>query len=142
MENKNEKSMTLEEMISEMLKDAKVKVPLPAKAEEKTETQEQDKPMPARPSGVPFLSLSIKNLHVHMDERMTSYNYGIGQESAEDSLVDAEDDPLEDIDIDEMVEHIRKETGLCKKAVLEMLAAQVDYLEELWGEDADEEDEE
>ena len=63
MENKNEKSMTLEEMISEMLKDAKVKVPLPAKAEEKTETQEQDKPMPARPSGVPFLSLSIKNLH-------------------------------------------------------------------------------
>lgn len=49
MENKNEKSMTLEEMISEMLKDAKVvKVPLPAKAEEKTETQEQDKPMPAR----------------------------------------------------------------------------------------------
>lgn len=67
MENKNEKSMTLEEMISEMLKDAKVvKVPLPAKAEEKTETQEQDKPMPARPSGVPFLSLSIKNLHLHI----------------------------------------------------------------------------
>ena len=79
MENKNEKSMTLEEMISEMLKDAKVvKVPLPAKAEEKTEAQKQDKPMPARPSGVPFLSLSIKNLHVHMDERMTSYNYGFG----------------------------------------------------------------
>ena len=68
MENKNEKSMTLEEMISEMLKDAKVvKVPLPAKAEEKTEAQKQDKPMPARPSGVPFLSLSIKNLHVHME---------------------------------------------------------------------------
>lgn len=33
MENKNEKSMTLEEMISEMLKDAKVvKIPLPANA--------------------------------------------------------------------------------------------------------------
>lgn len=72
MENKNEKSMTLEEMISEMLKDAKVvKVPLPAKAEEKTETQEQDKPMPARPSGVPFLSLSIKNLH--LVERQIKY---------------------------------------------------------------------
>ena len=40
MENKNEKSMTLEEMISEMLKDAKVvKVPLPARAAEKTEAQ-------------------------------------------------------------------------------------------------------
>ena len=60
MENKNEKSMTLEEMISEMLKDAKVKVPLPAKAEEKTETQEQDKPMPARPSGVPRTSTSMR----------------------------------------------------------------------------------
>ena len=52
MENKNEKSMTLEEMISEMLKDAKVvKVPLPARAEEKTEAQKQDKPMPAHPQG-------------------------------------------------------------------------------------------
>ena len=62
MENKNEKSMTLEEMIGEMLKDAKVvKVPLPAKVEEKTEAQKQDKPMPARPSGVPFLSLNIRS---------------------------------------------------------------------------------
>ena len=43
MENKNEKSMTLEEMIGEMLKDAKVvKVPLPVRAEEKTEVQKQD----------------------------------------------------------------------------------------------------
>ena len=74
MENKNEKSMTLEEMIGEMLKDAKVvKVPLPVRAEEKTEVQKQDKPMPARPSSVPVLSLNIENLHVHMDERMTSY---------------------------------------------------------------------
>ena len=73
MENKNEKSMTLEEMISEMLKDAKVvKVPLPAKAEEKTEAQKQDKPMPAHPLGAPFLSINIENLHLHMDERMTS----------------------------------------------------------------------
>lgn len=127
MENKNEKSMTLEEMISEMLKDAKVvKVPLPAKAEEKTETQEQDKPMLARPSGVPFLSLSIKNLHVHMDERMTSYNYGFGQEP------DAE---AEDIDFDEMLERIHKETGLCEKVILAVLKAQADYLDDLWGEE-------
>ena len=40
MENKNEKSMTLEEMISEMLKDAKVvKIPLPARAEEEKEAR-------------------------------------------------------------------------------------------------------
>lgn len=137
MENKNEKSMTLEEMIGEMLKDAKVvKVPLPAKAEEKTEAQEQDKPMPERPSGVPFLSLNIKNLHVHMDERMTSYNYGFGQEPNTEA-----DDPEEDIDFDEMLDRIHKETGLCEKVILAVLKAQADYLEDLWGDDdSDEED--
>ena len=124
MENKNEKSMTLEEMISEMLKDAKVKVPLPAKAEEKMEVQKQDKPMSAHPSGVPFLSINIKNLHIHMDEGMTSYNYGFGQEP------DAEaDEPAEDIDFDEMLERIHKETGLCEKVILAVLKAQADYLD-------------
>lgn len=136
MENKNEKSMTLEEMISEMLKDAKVvKVPLPAKAEEKMEVQKQDKPMSAHPSGVPFLSINIKNLHIHMDERMTSYNYGFGQEP------DAEaDEPAEDIDFDEMLERIHKETGLCEKVILAVLAAQEEYLDSIWGENMDEED--
>ena len=112
-------------MIGEMLKDAKVvKVPLPVRAEEKTEVQKQDKPMPARPSSVPVLSLNIENLHVHMDERMTSYNYGFGQEP------DAEaDDPVEDIDFDEMLERIHKETGLCEKVVLAVLKAQADYLD-------------
>ena len=131
MENKNEKSMTLEEMISEMLKDAKVvKVPLPARAEEKTEAQKQDKPMLEHPFGVPFLSLNIKNLHLHMDERMNSYNYGSGQEP------DAEaDDPAEDIDFDEMLERIHKETGLCEKIILEVLKAQADYLDDLWGDE-------
>lgn len=131
MENKNEKSMTLEEMISEILKDAKVvKVPLPAKAEEKMEVQKQDKPMSAHPSGVPFLSINIKNLHIHMDERMTSYNYGFGQEP------DAEaDEPTEDIDFDEMLERIHKETGLCEKVILAVLKAQADYLDDLWGDE-------
>ena len=37
MENKNEKSMTLEEMISEMLKDAKVvKIPIQSKLRSRT----------------------------------------------------------------------------------------------------------
>ena len=137
MENKNEKSMTLEEMINEMLKDAKVvKIPLPTKAEEKTEAQKQDEPMPARPSGVPALLLNIENLHVHMDERMTSYNYGFGQES------DAEaDDPAEDIDFDEMLDRIHKETGLCEKVILAVLKAQADYLDDLWGDDDSDEEE-
>ena len=137
MENKNEKSMTLEEMISEMLKGAKVvKIPLPTKAEEKTEAQKQDEPMPARPSGVPALLLNIENLHVHMDERMTSYNYGFGQEP------DAEaDEPAEDIDFDEMLERIHKETGLCEKVILAVLKAQADYLDDLWGDDDSDEEE-
>ena len=123
MENKNEKSMTLEEMIGEMLKDAKVvKVPLPVKAEE------EKKPMPARPLGAPLLSINIENLHLHMDERMTSYNYGFGQEP------DAEaDDSAEDIDFDEMLDRIHKETGLCEKVILAVLKAQADYLDDLWG---------
>ena len=131
MENKNEKSMTLEEMISEMLKDAKVvKVPLPARAEEEKEAQKQDKPMPARPLGAPLLSINIENLHLHMDERMTSYNYGSGQEP------DAEaDDPAEDIDFDEMLDCIHKETGLCEKVILAVLKAQADYLDDLWGDE-------
>ena len=99
-------------------------------AEEKTEAQKQDKPMPARPSSVPVLSLNIENLHVHMDERMTSYNYGFGQEP------DAEaDDPVEDIDFDEMLERIHKETGLCEKVILAVLKAQADYLDDLWGDE-------
>ena len=118
MENKNEKSMTLEEMICEVLKDAKVvKIPFPAKAEEKTENQQQDKPQQVRPSGTPFISLSIENLHLHMDERMTSYNYGIGQEPAKDVSADGENDPAEDIDFDEMLERIHKDTGLCENTL-------------------------
>ena len=131
MENKNEKSMTLEEMISEMLKDAKVvKVPLPARAKEEKEAQKQDKPMPTHPSGVPFLSLNIKHLHLHMDESMTSYNYGFVQEPEAEA-----DDPAEDIDFDEMLERIHKETGLCEKAILAVLKAQADYLDDLWGDE-------
>lgn len=131
MENKNEKSMTLEEMISEMLKDAKVvKVPLPARAAEKTEAQKQDKTMPARPLGAPLLSINIENLHLHMDERMTSYNYGFGQEPDAGA-----DDPAEDIDFDEMLERIHKETGLCEKVILAVLKAQAGYLDDLWGEE-------
>lgn len=131
MENKNEKSMTLEEMISEMLKEAKVvKVPLPAKAAEKTEAQKQDKPMPAQPSDVPFLSLNIGNLHLHMDERMTSYNYGFGQEPDTEA-----GDPAEDIDFDEMLERIHKDTGLCEKVILAVLKAQAGYLDDLWGDE-------
>jgi hypothetical protein len=131
MENKNEKSMTLEEMISEMLKDAKVvKIPIQSKQEAGQETQKSDKSSAAHLSDALNISLNIKNLHIHMDERMTSHNYGIGQG------LDAEaDDSAEDIDFDEMLERIHKETGLCEKVILAVLKAQTDYLDDLWGDE-------
>ena len=133
MENKNEKSMTLEEMISEMLKDAKVvKIPIQPKQEAGQETQKSDKYPAAHLSDAPNISLNIENLHIHMDERMTSNNYGIGQEPDFEA-----DDPAEDIDFDEMLERIHKETGLCEKVILAVLKAQTDYLDDLWGDEGE-----
>lgn len=131
MGNKNEKSMTLEEMISEMLKDAKVvEIPIQSKREAGQETQKSDKSPVAHLSDASNISLNIENLHIHMDERMTSNNYGIGHEP------DAEaDDSAEDIDFDEMLERIHKETGLCEKVILAVLKAQADYLDDLWGDE-------
>ena len=138
MENKNEKSMTLEEMIGEMLKDAKVvKTPFPAKAEEKTENQQQDKPQQVRPSGTPFISLSIENLHLHMDERMTSYN---NFEGDSDEADEPEEDEAEDIDVDAMIGLIKAKTGLCEKVILAVLVAQEEYLDSIWGEDTEEDE--
>lgn len=135
MDKKYENGMSLEQLIDEMLKDAKVvKIPIQPKQNAEQEAQKSDKSLAAHPAGVPTISLNIENLHIHMDERMTSYNYGFGQETAED-------DPEEDIDVDEMVKHIHKETGLGEKIVLAVLAAQIDYLDSIWGEDCDEEDE-
>ena len=129
MDKKYENGMSLEQLISEMLKDAKVvKIPIQPKQEAGQEAQKSDKSLAAHPADAPTISLNIENLHIHMDERMTSYNYGIGQESAED-------DSKEDIDVDEMVEHIHKETGLCEKVILAVLKAQADYLDDLWGDE-------
>ena len=66
-----------------------------------------------------------------------TYNYGFGQEP------DAEaDDPAEDIDFDEMLDRIHKETGLCEKVILAVLKAQADYLDDLWGEEEENGEEE
>lgn len=143
MDKKYENGMSFEQLIGEMLKDAKVvKIPIQPKQDAGQKAQKSDKLLAAHPTDVQAISLNIENLHIHMDERMTSYNYGIGQESAEDSSVDTEDDSVDDIDVDEMVEHIHKETGLCEKVILTVLAAQTEYLDSIWGEDdSDEEDE-
>ena len=43
--------------------------------------------------------------------------------------------------MDAMIGLIKAKTGLCEKIILAVLAAQIEYLDFIWGEDVDEEDE-
>ena len=103
------------------------------------------------------ISICIENLHIHMDERMTT-NYGPGalegvsSEDCEDceeacnhcsnkscahkAPCDHSDDD-DGIDFDQMVRFIRRRTGMCERMVLAVLAAQMEYLDSV----IDEEDE-
>ena len=103
------------------------------------------------------ISICIENLHIHMDERMTT-NYGPGalegvsSEDCEDceeacnhcsnkscahkAPCDHSDDH-DGIDFDQMVRFIRRRTGMCERTVLAFLAAQIEYLDSV----IDEEDE-
>ena len=83
------------------------------------------------------INLHIDSLHIHMDERMTSYNNFEGDSDETDEP--DEDDP-EDIDVDAMIGLIKAKTGLCEKVILAVLVAQEEYLDSIWGENMDEED--
>ena len=121
---------------------------------------------PAEPAKKQPISICIENLHIHMDERMTT-NYGPGAlegVSDEDCEADEEacdcghgkscdhngscncctnkssdccDDDDDGIDFDQMVRFIRRRTGMCERTVLAFLAAQIEYLDSV----IDEEDE-
>ena len=121
---------------------------------------------PAEPAKKQPISICIENLHIHMDERMTT-NYGPGAlegvsgegcEAGEDtcdcghcmtcdhcsnkscahkSPCDHSDDDDDGIDFDQMVRFIRRRTGMCERTVLAFLAAQIEYLDSV----IDEEDE-
>lgn len=115
---------------------------------------------PAEPTKKQPISICIENLHIHMDERMTT-NYGPGAlegVSDEDCEADEEacecghgkscdhctskssdccDDDDDPIDFDEMLRFIRRRTGMCERMVLAVLAAQMEYLDSV----IDEEDE-
>lgn len=119
---------------------------------------------PAEPTKKQPISICIENLHIHMDERMTT-NYGPGAlegVSDEDCEGDCEadeeacdcghgkscdhsankscdhsDDDDDGIDFDQMVRFIRRRTGMCERIVLAFLAAQIEYLDSV----IDEEDE-
>lgn len=106
----------------------------------------ESKDLPSEPSN--HVSIRIKNLHIHMDERMTT-NYGPGAlagVSDEDSDQDACsqcascDHGNEDgdaIDFDEMLRYIRRHTGLCEKVILTVLDAQINYLDTVFDEEGE-----
>lgn len=122
---------------------------------------------PAEPAKKQPISICIENLHIHMDERMTT-NYGPGalegvsgegcEEDCEEACncghdkscdhcsnkscahkapCDHGDDDDDGIDFDQMVRFIRRRTGMCERTVLAFLAAQIEYLDSV----IDEEDE-
>lgn len=144
------KNGTLEEIIMEMLKEGKaVRIPIKDVVDKLQENvkaaedaQEAVQPETEKSEAVPQdgqvktvpINIHIDNLHIHMDERMTSYNNFEGDSDETD-----EDDP-EDIDVDAMIGLIKAKTGLCEKVILAVLAAQEEYLDSIWGENMDEED--
>ena len=107
---------------------------------------------PADPTKNRPSSICIENLHIHMDERMTT-NYGPGAlEGVSDEDCECGEDAEEacdsgsnkscnrsddGIDFDQMVRFIRRRTGMCERTVLAFLAAQIEYLDSV----IDEEDE-
>lgn len=146
------KNATLEDLIMEMLKEGKaVRIPIKdvveklqenAKADTQAVTQQEVEKPEAAPQDeqvktVP-INIHIDSLHIHMDERMTSYNNFDGDS---DEVDGTEEDEPEDIDVDAMIGLIKAKTGLCEKVILAVLAAQDEYLDSIWGEDAGEEEE-
>lgn len=114
---------------------------------------------PAEPTKKLPISICIENLHIHMDERMTT-NYGPGaldgvsdedcecsEEACDcghgkscDHCTGKSCDHCDDddgIEFDQMVSFIRRRTGMCERTVLAFLAAQIEYLDSV----IDEEDE-
>ena len=90
-----------------------------------------------KPQAVPAI-IHIENLHIHLDERMTSYN----SFQPDDKSEDKEEEELPDIDVDEMLAQIKQNTGLCMKSILAVLEAEHKYLDSIWGTDDDDSDEE
>ena len=145
------KNGTLEEIIMEMLKEGKaVRIPIKDVVDKLQENvkaaedaQEAVQPETEKSEVVPQgrqvktvpINIHIDSLHIHMDERMTSYNNFEG-----DSDDEPDEDEPEDIDVDAMIGLINAKTGLCEKVILAVLAAQEEYLDSIWGENMDEED--
>lgn len=142
------KNATLEDAIMELLKEGKaIRIPVKdvvdklqenAKASEDAQEAEQQETVlqDEQVKTVP-INIHIDSLHIHMDERMTSYNNFDGDSDEAD---EPEEDEPEDIDVDAMIGLIKAKTGLCEKVILAVLGAQEEYLDSIWGEDTEEDE--
>lgn len=132
-EMNEKKAVTLEDLLMELVKEGKAAIQLDkAEANKEQEALKLDKPQ-AVPS-----TIHIENLHIHLDERMTSYN----SFQSENEPEDAGEEELPDIDVDEMLAQIKQKTGMCMKSILAVLEAEHKYLDSIWGTDDDDSDEE
>lgn len=139
-EMNEKKAITLEDLLMELVKEGKaVRIPLggaavqPDKAEanKEQETLKLDKPQAVQ------ATIHIENLHIHLDDRMTSYNAF----QSDDKPEDAGEEELPDIDVDEMLAQIKQNTGLCMKSILAVLEAEHKYLDSIWDTDDDSDEE-
>lgn len=140
-EMNEKKTATLEDLLMELVKEGKaVRIPL-GKAAVQPDKAEADKEQEVlkldKPQAVPA-TIHIENLHIHLDERMTSYNSFQSNDKPEGK----EEEELPDIDVDEMLAQIKQQTGLCMKSILAVLEAEHKYLDSIWGTDDDNADEE
>lgn len=70
--------------------------------------------------------LKVENLHIHLDERSTNSTYFNGAENQDEEP---------DIDIEAMIDTIAAKTGLCKQSIMMVLDAESEYLDSVYGED-------
>lgn len=139
-EMNEKKAVTLEDLLMELVKEGKaVRIPIGkiAVQPDKAEANKEQVLKLDKPQAVPA-AIHIENLHIHLDERMTSYNAF----QSDDKPEDKEEEELPDIDVDEMLAQIKQNTGLCMKSILAVLEAEHKYLDSIWGTDDESTDEE
>ena len=127
-EMNEKKAVTLEDLLMELVKEGKAAhIPIGGGAvhlDKAEANKEQEDLKLDKPQAIPA-TIHIENLHIHLDERMTSYN----SFQSENGPEDAEEEELPDIDVDEMLAQIKQKTGMCMKSILAVLEAEHKYLE-------------
>ena len=95
------KATTLEDLLMGLVKEGKaVRIPIAGTAfQQDKEEGDKEQEVPKVDRQPAPVTINIKNLHIHLDERMTSYN----SFQSKDKPEDAEEEEKPDIDVDEML---------------------------------------